>query len=68
GKGTGPLHGVPVAIKDVIETSDYPTEHGSQAFVGNRPQTDAACVAALRAAGAVILGKTVTTELAARHP
>lgn len=68
GKGTGRLHGVPVAIKDVIETADYPTEHGSPAFAGNRPGTDATCVAALRAAGAVILGKTVTTELAARHP
>ncbi|MFY0104251.1 amidase family protein, partial [Acinetobacter baumannii] len=66
--GTGPLHGVPVAIKDVIETADYPTEHGSPAFAGNRPREDATCVAALRTAGAVILGKTVTTELAARHP
>ncbi|QCI63588.1 amidase [Phreatobacter stygius] len=68
GKGAGPLHGVPVAIKDVIDTSDYPTEHGSPAFVGHRPAADAACVAALRAAGAIIIGKTVTTELAARRP
>jgi Asp-tRNA(Asn)/Glu-tRNA(Gln) amidotransferase A subunit family amidase len=68
GRGTGPLHGVPVAIKDVIETADYPTEHGSKAFVGNQPETDAVCVTGLRAAGAIILGKTVTTELAARYP
>ncbi|QCK87893.1 amidase [Phreatobacter aquaticus] len=68
GLATGPLHGVPVAIKDVIDTADYPTEHGSKAFPGNQPEADAACVAALRAVGAIILGKTVTTELAARCP
>jgi Asp-tRNA(Asn)/Glu-tRNA(Gln) amidotransferase A subunit family amidase len=64
GKAVGPLHGVPVGIKDIIDTADMPTENGSAIFGGRRTNHDAACVAALRAAGAVILGKTVTTELA----
>ncbi|MDO9382411.1 MAG: amidase [Hyphomicrobiaceae bacterium] len=64
GKPLGALHGVPVGVKDIIDTSDFPTENGTPAFAGRRPQTDAAVVTALRAAGAVILGKTVTTELA----
>ena len=64
GKGVGPLHGVPVGIKDIIDTADMPTENGSAVFKGRQPATDAACVTALRRAGAVILGKTVTTELA----
>jgi Asp-tRNA(Asn)/Glu-tRNA(Gln) amidotransferase A subunit family amidase len=68
GKGIGPLHGVPVGIKDIIDTADMPTEHGSEFYKGNQPDTDAACVAALRSAGAVILGKTVTCELATFIP
>lgn len=68
GRGVGPLHGVPVAIKDIIDTQDMPTEHGCAVFKGRQPEQDAACVAALRAAGAVILGKTVTTELATFAP
>ncbi len=68
GQPVGPLHGIPVGLKDVIETGDMPTEHGSPIFKGNRPARDAACVAALRDAGAVILGKTVTTELANTYP
>jgi len=68
GRALGPLHGLPVGIKDIIDTADMPTENGSPIFRGRRPERDAACVAALRAAGAVILGKTVTTELANRHP
>ncbi|KAB2910753.1 MAG: amidase [Hyphomicrobiaceae bacterium] len=68
GKGVGPLHGVPVGIKDIIDTADLPTEHGTPIFKGRRPAEDAACIAALRAAGAVILGKTVTTELATLTP
>ncbi len=68
GKGTGPLHGVPIGVKDIIDTADQPTEHGTPVFRGRRPESDAACVAALRAAGAVILGKTVTTELALLTP
>ncbi|MEM7253722.1 MAG: amidase [Pseudomonadota bacterium] len=64
----GPLHGIPVGIKDIIDTHDMPTENGSALFSGRRPNHDAACVAALRAAGAVIMGKTVTTELANTQP
>lgn len=60
-----PLHGLPVAIKDMIDTADMPTTHNSPLFAGHRPGQDAACVAALRAAGALILGKTDTTEFAA---
>ncbi len=61
---TGLLHGVPVGIKDIIDTVDMPTEMGSPIYAGYRPRGDAACVALLRAAGAVILGKTVTAEFA----
>ena len=68
GKGTGPLHGVPFGIKDIIDTADMPTEHGSPAFKGNKPEQDAACVAALKSAGAIILGKTITTEMATLTP
>lgn len=68
GRPVGPLHGVPVGLKDIIETGDMPTEHGSPIFKDNRPAHDAACVTALREAGAVILGKTVTTELANTYP
>ncbi len=68
GKGVGPLHGVPVGIKDIIDTADMPTENGSPLFQGRRTNHDATCVAALRAAGAIIMGKTVTTELANLNP
>jgi Asp-tRNA(Asn)/Glu-tRNA(Gln) amidotransferase A subunit family amidase len=68
GRGLGPLHGLPVGIKDIIDTADMPTENGSPIFAGRRPEKDASCVAQLRAAGAVIMGKTVTTELANRQP
>jgi len=68
GKGVGPLHGVPVGIKDIIDTADMPTENGSEVYKGRQPRSDAAAVANLRAAGAVILGKTVTTELATLTP
>ena len=68
GNGTGPLHGVPVGIKDVIDTADMPTENGFAGHKGRRPTADAACVRQLRDAGVVILGKTVTTELANRAP
>ena len=64
----GPLHGVPVGIKDIVDTRDQPTTYGSRACAGFIPAEDAACVAALREAGAVILGKTVTTEFANRDP
>ncbi len=65
---TGPLHGVPVGIKDIIDTRDYPTENGTPAHSGRQPGDDAALVNALKDAGAIILGKTVTTELAVFHP
>jgi Asp-tRNA(Asn)/Glu-tRNA(Gln) amidotransferase A subunit family amidase len=64
----GLLAGVPVGIKDIIDTVDMPTEYGSPIYRGNRPFADAACVALIHAAGGVILGKTVTTEFANRHP
>lgn len=63
-----PLYGVPVAIKDIIDTADMPTEYGSPIYRGHRPTADADCVARVRTAGGVILGKTVTTEFAYRHP
>ncbi|WP_158898645.1 amidase [Burkholderia sp. L27(2015)] len=63
-----PLAGVPVAVKDLIDTADMPTALGSPAYAGRRPQHDAWVVQRLRAAGATVLGKTVTTEFAWRHP
>jgi Asp-tRNA(Asn)/Glu-tRNA(Gln) amidotransferase A subunit family amidase len=67
GQPLGPLHGVPVGIKDIFDTGDYPTEFGSPIWKGRTPRRDAAAVAMLRASGAVILGKTVTTEYAYFH-
>jgi Asp-tRNA(Asn)/Glu-tRNA(Gln) amidotransferase A subunit family amidase len=64
----GPLHGVPVGIKDIIDTDDMPTEYGTPIHEGHRPRVDAACVALTRRAGGVIMGKTVTTEFANFHP
>ncbi len=64
----GPLHGVPVGIKDVIDTCDMPTEMGSPIYRGYRDVADASCVAKLRAAGALIFGKTVTCEFAGAAP
>lgn len=60
----GPLHGIPVGVKDIIDTADLPTEYGSPIYAGHRPAEDAEVVSRLRAAGAVIVGKTVTTEFA----
>src|SRR5499426_3335234 len=64
----GAIHGVPFAAKDIMDTADLPTEYGSPIYKGNRPAADAACVALSRAAGGVLLGKTVTTEFASRSP
>lgn len=64
----GPLHGVPVAIKDIFDTSDFPTENGWRLHRGRRPTRDCAAVTRLRRAGAVIIGKTVTTEAAYFYP
>ena len=68
GGRVGTLHGIPVGIKDIFDTADYPTECGSPILAGRRPKTDATVVAKLREAGAVIIGKTVTTEFAYFHP
>lgn len=67
-EASGVLAGVPVTIKDVIDTCDLPTQHGSPIYAGNRPQVDAPLVGRLRAAGATILGKAVTAEFAIRTP
>jgi Asp-tRNA(Asn)/Glu-tRNA(Gln) amidotransferase A subunit family amidase len=68
GNPVGPLHGVPVGIKDIFDTQDMPTEDGTVLHAGRTPADDATAVARLRAAGAVIMGKTVTTELATYSP
>jgi len=68
GNALGPLHGVPVGIKDIFDTSDMPTEFGSPIWNGRTPRQDAFAVARLRADGAIIMGKTVTTEYAYFHP
>ncbi|MBV9551334.1 MAG: amidase [Alphaproteobacteria bacterium] len=64
----GPLHGLPIAVKDLIDTVGLPTEYGSPIYKGHRPAADAACVALARAAGAFGLGKTITTEFAYFSP
>jgi len=63
-----PLRGLPVGIKDLLDTADQPSEFGSPIYAGRRPSADAAVVTRLRAAGALILGKTVSTEFALFHP
>jgi Asp-tRNA(Asn)/Glu-tRNA(Gln) amidotransferase A subunit family amidase len=68
GRALGPLHGVPVGIKDIFDTADLPTEYGSPIHAGRQPAADATAVAKLREAGAVIMGKTVTAELAFMTP
>jgi Asp-tRNA(Asn)/Glu-tRNA(Gln) amidotransferase A subunit family amidase len=64
----GPLHGIPIAVKDLIDTVDMPTSYGSPIYRDHRPAADASCVTLARAAGTVVLGKTVTTEFAAFTP
>jgi Asp-tRNA(Asn)/Glu-tRNA(Gln) amidotransferase A subunit family amidase len=68
GRTLGPLHGIPVGLKDIIDTRDLPTENGTVFDAGRRPRADAAVVERLREAGGIILGKTVTTELAVFTP
>jgi Asp-tRNA(Asn)/Glu-tRNA(Gln) amidotransferase A subunit family amidase len=68
GHAMGPLHGLPVGVKDIIDTADMPTEDGTVLNAGRRPEFDATVVERLRTAGAIILGKTVTTELATYAP
>jgi Asp-tRNA(Asn)/Glu-tRNA(Gln) amidotransferase A subunit family amidase len=64
----GPLHGLPVGVKDVFDTHDMPSEYGSETLRGRQPATDAAAVAVLRKAGAIIIGKTTTSEFGMYHP
>lgn len=68
GRSLGALHGVPVGVKDIFDTKDMPTEDGTVLHASRRPVSDAAVVSQLRAAGAIIMGKTVTTELAVYTP
>jgi Asp-tRNA(Asn)/Glu-tRNA(Gln) amidotransferase A subunit family amidase len=68
GRPSGPLHGLALGVKDVLDTADQPSQYGSPIWAGHRPRTDSACVALGRRAGAIVLGKTVTTEFATRHP
>src|SRR5439155_1443695 len=64
----GPLHGIPVAVKDIFDVAGLPTTAGAPPFAHRRPDEDAASVALLRAAGAIVLGKTHTTQFAYRDP
>ncbi len=66
--GTGPLAGLQIGVKDVLDTAGMPSQYGSPIWAGHRPRADAACVALARKAGLGIAGKTVTTEFATRHP
>jgi len=68
GLANRPLRGLPVGVKDIFDTVDFPTECGTPIFAGNRPRGDAALVALIRRAGGIVLGKTVTTELAFLDP
>lgn len=68
GQQTGPLQGIPIGIKDIIDTHDMPTEDGTKIHKGRTPAEDAAAVELLRKSGAIIMGKTVTTEMAVLHP
>ena len=68
GRPIGPLHGLPVGLKDIIDTAGMPTENGTPLDAGRKPAEDAYVVQRLKRDGAVIMGKTVTTELALRHP
>lgn len=68
GNAVGPLHGLPIGLKDILDTRDMPTENGSKLCVGRRPATDSTVAHLLRKAGAIIMGKTVTTEFAMSAP
>jgi Asp-tRNA(Asn)/Glu-tRNA(Gln) amidotransferase A subunit family amidase len=63
-----PLRGLPVGIKDIFDTADFPTGYGSPIYAGHQPKADAALVALVRRAGGLVLGKTVTAELASLEP
>lgn len=68
GAAGGAFMGLPIGVKDLMDTADMPTTYGSPIYAGHRPRLDAACVASSRAAGAVVMGKTVTTEFATFQP
>lgn len=68
GGALGPLHGIPVGVKDIFDTKSYPTENGTVLDAGRRPKEDSKVVSLLKESGAVIMGKTVTTELAVFGP
>ncbi len=68
GGGARPLAGVPIGVKDLMDTAGLPTAYGSPIYAGHVPRRDAACVARSRQLGAVVMGKTVTTEFAAFEP
>jgi len=68
GNQLSPIDGMPIGVKDIMETASFPTEQGSTLFKGWKGARDCAAVAALREAGAIMVGKTVTTEFAATHP
>ncbi|MDQ7249636.1 amidase [Dongia sedimenti] len=68
GQPLGPLHGLPVGIKDVFDTGDMPSEYGSMLLRGRQPAVDAPAVAVLRRAGAIVVGKTATSEFGMYHP
>ncbi len=64
----GPIGGIPVGVKDIIDTYDMPTEYGSPIYKGNQPSSDATCVTETRRAGGIVMGKTATTEFAHQFP
>src|SRR5256885_7795538 len=68
GSRRGPLHGIPVGVKDIMDTGDMPTTYGSRAYEGFQPRADAACVALTRAAGGLALRQTATTQVSAGAP
>ena len=68
GQPTGPLHGIPVGLKDIYDTTEFATQYGSPVHAQHQPEKDCAVVEKLREAGAVVMGKTVTTEFAFMHP
>ncbi len=68
GQPLGALHGIPVGVKDIYDTSDYPTSYGSAIYTDRQPNTDCRVVEKLKEAGALIMGKNVTTEFAFMHP
>ena len=68
GPRQGLLHGVPMGVKDIIDSHDQPTGYGSPIYQKHQPLADAATVALAKGAGAILLGKTVTTEFANRYP